>query len=67
MFVTLHHLRNPGTPRESYTEIVPDASRKQLQRAIRGRVALEAASTRTAGEATTGWWTWAKAFPGASW
>ena len=40
-------------------EIVPDAARKQLQRAIRGRVALEAASTRMAGEATPDWWTWA--------
>jgi len=26
---------------------------------ILGRVALEASSTRTAGEATMGWWTWA--------
>jgi len=40
------------------SEIVPDASRKQLQSAIRGQVALEASSTRTAGEATMGWWTW---------
>jgi len=41
------------------SEIVPDASRKQLQSAIRGQAALEASSTRTAGEATMGWWTWA--------
>jgi len=41
------------------SEIVPDASRKQLQSAIRGQVALEASSTRTVGEATMGWWTWA--------
>jgi len=41
------------------SEIVPDASRKQLQSAIRGQVALEASSTRTAGEAPIGWWTWA--------
>ena len=41
------------------SEIVPDATRKQLQSAIRGQAALEASSTRTAGEATMGWWTWA--------
>jgi len=41
------------------SEIVPDASRKQLQSAIRGQEALEASSTRTVGEATIGWWTWA--------
>ena len=41
------------------SEIVPDASRKQLQNAIRGQVALETSSTRTAGKATMGWWTWA--------
>jgi len=41
------------------SEIVPDASRKQLQNAIRGQVVLEASSTRTTGEATMGWWTWA--------
>jgi len=41
------------------SEIVPDASRKKLQSAIRGQAALEASSTRTAGEATMGWWTWA--------
>jgi len=41
------------------SEIVPDAPRKQLQSAIRGQAALEASSTRTAGEATMGWWTWA--------
>ena len=41
------------------SEIVPDASRKQPQSAIRGQAALEASSTRTAGEATMGWWTWA--------
>jgi len=40
------------------SEIVPDASRKQLQSAIWGQAALEASSTRTAGEATIGWWTW---------
>ena len=40
-----------------YTEIVPDASKKQLQAAIRGQVALEASSTRTAGETIMGWWT----------
>ena len=40
------------------SEIVPDASRKQPQSAIRGQAALEASSTRTAGEATMGWWTW---------
>jgi len=39
------------------SEIVPDASRKQLQSAIQVQVALEASSTRTAGEATMGWWT----------
>jgi len=39
------------------SEIVPDASRKQLQSAIQVHVALEASSTRTAGEATMGWWT----------
>ncbi len=42
-----------------YTEIVPDASKKQLQAAIRGKVALTASSTRTAGGATMGWWMWA--------
>jgi len=41
------------------SEIVPDASRKQPQSAIRGQAALEASSTRTAGEATMGWWIWA--------
>jgi len=41
------------------SEIAPDASRKHLQSAIRGQAALEASSTRTAGEATMGWWTWA--------
>ena len=41
-----------------YTEIVPDASKKQRQAAIRGQAALEASSTRTAGEAPMGWWTW---------
>ena len=41
------------------SEIVPDASRKQPQSAIRGQAALEASSTRTAGEATMGWWAWA--------
>jgi len=41
-----------------YTEIVPDAFKKQRQAAIRGQAALEASSTRTAGEATMGWWTW---------
>ena len=41
------------------SEIVPDASRRQLQSAIRGQAALEVSSTRTAGEATMGWWTWA--------
>jgi len=42
-----------------YTEIAPDASRKQRQAAIRGQVALTASSTRTDGEAMMGWWTWA--------
>jgi len=41
------------------SEIVPDASRKQPQSAIRGQAALEASSTQTAGEATMGWWIWA--------
>jgi len=41
------------------SKIVPDASRKQPQSAIRDQAALEASSTRTAGEATMGWWTWA--------
>jgi len=41
------------------SEIVPDASRKHLQSAILDQAALEASSTRTAGEATMGWWTWA--------
>lgn len=39
-----------------YTEIVPDASKKQLQAAIRGKVPSTASSTRTAGEAIMGWW-----------
>jgi len=41
-----------------YTEIVPDASKKQRQAAIRGQAALEASSTRTAGEVIMSWWTW---------
>jgi len=41
------------------SEIVPDASRKQIQSAIRGQAFWTASSTRTAGEATMGWWTWA--------
>jgi len=37
-----------------YTEIVTDAAKKQLQTAIRGKVALEASSSRTVGEAIMG-------------
>jgi len=42
--------------RKVHTEIVPNAAKKRLQAAIRGQVALEASSTRTAGGATMGWW-----------
>jgi len=41
-----------------YTEIAPDASKKQRQAAIRGQATLEASSAWTAGEAIMGWWTW---------
>jgi len=41
------------------SEIVPDASRKQLQSCDSGSGSPEASSTRTVGEATMGWWTWA--------
>gem|GEM_PF-422002 len=38
---------------------VPNAAKKQLQAATRGKVALEASSSRTVGEAIMGWWMWA--------
>ena len=42
-----------------YTEIVPGASKKSLQRVIRGKDSPKIASfTLMDGEAITGWWIW---------